>query len=92
MPGERELDRRREDPQLARLAVVDEDGLGEAEVGGDGLAVGGRDRAAVEEDAEGVAALAVGAEEDAERVQGGHGHHGATARRRRTNETIAAHP
>ena len=42
MARERELDRGREDPQLARRAVVDEDGLGVAQVGGDGLAVGGR--------------------------------------------------
>ena len=65
MAGERQLDRRREDLQRAGRGVVDDDGLGEAEVRGDGLARRGRDRGAVEQDAERVAAGPVGAEEDA---------------------------
>ena len=66
---ERELDGRREDLQRAGRGVVDDDGLGEPQVGGDGLAGGGRDGGAVEQDAERVAPGPVGAEEDAEGVE-----------------------
>ena len=62
--------------------VVDEDRLGEPEVGGDGLAVGGRDRGAVEHDAERVAAGAVGADEDAEGVERRGDHAGEDGERR----------
>ena len=72
MAGERELAAGREDPDRALRGIVDEDRLGEAEVARDGLATLGRDRGAVEEDAERVAAAAVRADEHAEDVELGH--------------------
>jgi hypothetical protein len=80
MAGERQLDRRRVDPQLAARAVVDEHGLGEAQLRSDGLPLGRGHGGAVEHDAERVAARSVGADEDAQRVQGGR-RHGAEHRR-----------
>jgi hypothetical protein len=68
MPGEVELDIRREDPYLPASGVVDEDGLAEAQVGSDPLAALGRDLGTVEEDTQRVAARAVGAAEDAEKM------------------------
>ena len=53
-------------------AVVDEDRLAEAELGGDPLALGLGHLPAVEEDAERVAPLAVLVDEDAEDVELGH--------------------
>ena len=70
MTRERQLDLGREDPQLGALAVVDEHRLGEAELVGDRLARALRHRAAVEEDAEPVAAAAVGGAEDPQDVEG----------------------
>ena len=58
MARERQFDGRREDAQRAGLAVVDEHGLGEPEVGSDRLAPAGRDGAAVEDHAERVASAA----------------------------------
>src|SRR5439155_5327617 len=54
--GERQLAGRGEDPDRTLLRVVDEDRLGEAEVPSHLLASIGRDRRAVDEDAERVAA------------------------------------
>ena len=59
---ERQLDLRGEDPHLAALGVVDEHGLGEAEVARDRLALGLGHLGAVEEHAERVAAAAVAAQ------------------------------
>src|SRR6478672_1334008 len=72
VPGERQLRGGREDPHCARVPVVDEDGLGEAEPRRDRLPPLRGDRAAVEEDAERVAASAVLPDEDPEHVERGH--------------------
>ncbi len=71
MPGQRQLDLGREDPQLGALAIVDEHRLGEAEVAGDGLAPVLRYLAAVHEHAQWVAAAAVGGAEHPDHVEGG---------------------
>ena len=56
MAGEVELDRRREDADLAAAGIVDEHGLAQAEVRRHRLAAGGRHLAALEEDRERIAA------------------------------------
>jgi len=73
MTGERKLDRGGEDAQLRVLGVVDEDGLAEAQVGGDRLARVGRDLRPVEEHAERVAVLATGVAEHPQYMQPCHG-------------------
>ena len=69
MPGEVEFLGRREDADLASLGVVDEDGLAQAEVGGNGLTQLWRDLIAVEEDAQRVAFGAVVGAENAQKMQ-----------------------
>jgi hypothetical protein len=73
MPGELEFELGGEDSHLAALAIVDEDGLGVAEFGGDGLTLRLGHLGAMEEDAELVAAAAVRGAEHAQHVEGGHG-------------------
>ena len=72
--GQRQLDGRREDVQRARGGVVDEHGLGEAQVGCHRLAAVRRHGRTVEDHAERVPAAAVGAEEDAQDVERGRAH------------------
>ena len=68
MAGEGQLQARGEDPDPAGAGVLDEDRLAVAELGGDPLALGLGNRAAVEEDAQRVSPLAVLVDEDAEDV------------------------
>ena len=70
--GKRELGRRREDPARAADPVVDEHGLGEVEVGRDGLSPSLRSVAAVEEHTQRIAAAPVRPDEDPENVELGH--------------------
>ena len=70
--GEGQLEAGGEDPDPAAARVLDVDRLAEAELGGDPLALGLRHLAAVEEDAERIAPLAVLVDEDAEDVELGH--------------------
>ncbi len=65
MPCERQLDPGREDPHLATLGVIHEDGLGEAEVGGHRLALWLGHFGALKEHAECVPKLARRRGEDA---------------------------
>ena len=57
--GQRQLDFRREDPQLAAVDRVDEDGLRVAQALGDRLALPNRDAGTVEKHSELVAAAGV---------------------------------
>ena len=68
MAGERDLDRRREDPDLGAAGVIDEDRLREPELGRNPLPLAVRHLGAVEEDAERVAAAVVGGDENPEDV------------------------
>jgi hypothetical protein len=72
MAGERQLAAGSEDPDRAFGCVVDEDGLGESEPGGNRLPALPRDGRAVEEDAERIAAAAVRPDEHPEDVDGDH--------------------
>jgi hypothetical protein len=69
---ERQLGARREDPDRALGRVLDEDRLGEAELERNRLAAVRRNRAAIEEDTERIAAPAIRADEDAEDMEPGH--------------------
>jgi Peptidase family M23 len=69
VPGEVELLGRREDSDLASLGFVDEHGLAQAEVGGNGLTQLWRDLTAVEEHAQRVAFGAVVCAENAQKMQ-----------------------
>jgi hypothetical protein len=71
--GEGQLHPGREDPHPPRLAILDEDRLAEAELGGDALARLLGDRAAIEEHAEGVAPLVLLVDEHAQDVELRHG-------------------
>ena len=73
MPGERQLDRRGEDAQLAARGVGDEHRLRVAEIRRDRLQLVVGEPVARPEDAEQVAAGAVVAGEDAEHLERGHG-------------------
>ena len=72
MPGERHLHLRGEDLHLAAHGIVDEHGLGEAELARDRLAAIAGDLRPVQEHPERVAVRAVGGGEDAQHVEGGH--------------------
>jgi hypothetical protein len=72
VPGEGQLEAGGEDADPAGAAVLDVDGLAEAELGRHPLALGLRDLPAVEEHAERIAPLAVLADEDAKHVELGH--------------------
>ena len=73
MTGERQLTTGREDPDCALGWVINENRLRVPELQGDRLASVRRDRRAVEEHAERIAAPAVGPDEDAQDVELGHG-------------------
>jgi hypothetical protein len=63
--GEGQLGGRGEDPQLAGVRVVDIDGFGEAELGGEWLPTLGWYRRTVENHAEGTTELTLAVTEDA---------------------------
>jgi hypothetical protein len=69
---ERKLQAGREDPKAGAAAVLDVDGLAEAELRGDPLALLLWDPPAVQEDPERIAPFAVLVDEDAEDVELGH--------------------
>ena len=69
MPGEWKLGHRGEDADLTARGVVDEHRLGEVELVRDALALRLGDLAALEEDSQRVAALALGRDEDLEDVE-----------------------